>query len=190
MRAGARRLRGRTTSCRRKGSPKKEKNFGGSPHFVAMNRTLSTSLTPARRHESIWQTSIASAWKSCLNTIRLCACSPVATPIPCGFSARRMAACPRISSGAVGSSMNLKTTATRSTSVQTLPRPSRGCQRKQKEDGCAPGLDLGERRNIVDRLRHVPYLVRIDHEHRAGRTCVLPGEGGAAWETRRLGITR
>jgi hypothetical protein len=76
-------------------------------HFVAMKSTLSTSLTPARRHESIWQTSIASAWKSCLNTIRLCACSPVATPIPCGFSARRMVACPRISSGAVGSSMNL-----------------------------------------------------------------------------------
>jgi hypothetical protein len=86
---------------------RKQRALGAAAHFVAMRSTLSTSLTPARRHESIWQTSIASAWKSCLNTIRLCACSPVATPIPCGFSARRMAACPRISSGAVGSSMNL-----------------------------------------------------------------------------------
>jgi len=31
----------------------------------------------------------------------------VVMPIPCGFSARRIAACPRMSSGAVGSSMNL-----------------------------------------------------------------------------------
>ena len=84
-----------------------EKRQKRAAHFVAMKSTLSTSLTPARRHESIWQTSIASAWRSCLNTIRLCACSPVATPIPCCFSARRMAACPRTSSGAVGSSMNL-----------------------------------------------------------------------------------
>jgi hypothetical protein len=76
-------------------------------HFVAMKSTLSTSLTPARRHESIWHTSIASAWSSCLNTIRLCACSPVATPIPYSLSARRIAACPKISSGAVGSSINL-----------------------------------------------------------------------------------
>lgn len=76
-------------------------------HLAAMRSTLSTSLTPARRHESIWQTSMASAWSSCLNTMRLCACSPVATPIPYGFRALRTAACPRISSGAVGSSMNL-----------------------------------------------------------------------------------
>jgi hypothetical protein len=54
----------------------------------------------------------------------------------------------------------------------------------------APGLDLSEGGHIVDRLLHVPHLVRIDHEHRAGRTRVLPCERGAAWETRRLGITR
>ena len=82
--------------------------FGRSmSYFAAMKSTLSTSLTPARRHESIWQTSIASACSSCLNTIRLCACSPVATPIACSLSARRIAACPNISSGAVGSSINL-----------------------------------------------------------------------------------
>lgn len=79
----------------------------GDTHLAAMSKTLRTSLTPAKRHESIWATSIASAWRSCLNTIRLCACSPVATPIPCGFKAFRIAACPKISSGAVGSSMNL-----------------------------------------------------------------------------------
>lgn len=73
-----------------------------------MSSTLSTSLTPARRHESIWQTSMASACRSCLNTMRLCACSPVATPMPWGFRAFRIAAWPRMSSGAVGSSMNLR----------------------------------------------------------------------------------
>ena len=158
-----------------------------------MKRTLSTSLTPARRHASIWQTSIASAWRSCLNTIRLCACSPVATPIPCGFSARRMAACPRMSSGAVGSSMNLKQQCEPS-QQSAPPVPLSSIKRKGgKTEGllaCAPGLDLCESRDVVDRLRHVPDLVRIDHEHRAGRTCVLPGERGAAWETRRLGIIR
>jgi len=171
-------------------------DFGRPPHFAAMKRTLSTSLTPARRHESIWQTSIASAWRSCLNTIRLCACSPVATPIPCGFSARRMAACPRMSSGAVGSSMNLKKKQCEPS--QSVPpselfrEPSLGRQRRTEKEAaaCAPGFDLCERRNVVDRLRHLPHLVRIDHEHRAGRTRVLPGERGATWETRRLGITR
>lgn len=34
-------------------------------------------------------------------------CSPVATPMPWGFRALRIAAWPRISSGEVGSSINL-----------------------------------------------------------------------------------
>ena len=41
----------------------------------------STSLTPPIRQASIWQTSIASAWKSCLKMTRFWTCSPVATPI-------------------------------------------------------------------------------------------------------------
>ena len=76
-------------------------------YLAAISSTLRTSLTPASLQESTWTTSIASACKSCLKIMRLCACSPVATPIPCGLSAFRIAAWPRMSSGAVGSSMNL-----------------------------------------------------------------------------------
>ena len=36
------------------------------------------SLTPATRLASIWTTSTAPAWSSCLNITRLWACSPVA----------------------------------------------------------------------------------------------------------------
>ena len=148
-----------------------------SAHSVAMKSTLSTSLTPARRHESIWQTSIASAWKSCLNTIRLCACSPVATPIPCGFSARRMVACPRISSGAVGSSMNLDTTASQLAFLKALTFDVKD-RMDQRRVICAhaPGFDLCERRHVVDRLLHVPHLVRVNHEYRTSRTRILPCE--------------
>lgn len=81
---------------------------GPHAYLAAMRRTLRTSLTPARRQESIWQTSMAPACKSCLKTMRLWACSPVATPMPCGFNALRITAWPRMSSGAVGSSINLR----------------------------------------------------------------------------------
>ena len=142
-----------------------------------MRSTLSTSLTPARRHESIWQTSIAFAWKSCLNTIRLCACSPVATSIPCGFSARRMVASPspRISSGAVGSSMNLNTTASQISFLKALTLDVEDrMDRRRVICVHAPGFDLCERGHIVDRLLHVPHPVRVNHEYRTSRTRILP----------------
>ena len=78
-------------TCSHKPTPP-EWGHTGTPNFAAINKTARTSLTPARRTESIWQTSMASAWKSCLKTILLCACSPVATPIPCGLRAFRMVA--------------------------------------------------------------------------------------------------
>ena len=55
-------------------------------------------MTPPRRQASIWQTAIASAWRSCLNITRLWTCSPVATRI--GATPRAIAAWPRMSSGA------------------------------------------------------------------------------------------
>lgn len=46
---------------------------------------------------------MAPAWRSCLKTMRLWTCSPVATLT--GATALRTAACPRTSSGLVGSSI-------------------------------------------------------------------------------------
>lgn len=58
-------------------------------------------------HASICAASTASPWNSSLNVSRLlCACSPVATPVPYGASARLITACSSTSSGAVGSPMN------------------------------------------------------------------------------------
>src|ERR1017187_7637802 len=64
----------------------------------------SASFTPPTRQASSWQTSIASAWNSCLKITRFCTCSPVATRI--GAISRRMRACPSTSSGLVGSSIH------------------------------------------------------------------------------------
>ena len=57
---------------RRAGTP-------GTPKRAASSSTASTSLTPPSRQASSWQTSIAPAWRSCLNTMRFWQCSPVAT---------------------------------------------------------------------------------------------------------------
>ena len=60
------------------------------------------SFTPATRQASICMMSMAPACSSCLNMTGLATCSPVATRTGC--TPRRMAAVPRMSSGAVGSS--------------------------------------------------------------------------------------
>lgn len=73
-------------------------------------------------------------------------------------------------------------------SVSPYVCPLRRLKRKKKKKKTreiklrvrSPGLDLCERGHVVDCLLHVPHLVRIDHEYRAGRTRVLPGERGAA----------
>ena len=61
----------------------------------------------------------------------------------------------------------------------------------------APGFDLCERRYVVDRLLHVPHLVRINHEYRTGRARILPCKRRIIYRgktartgTSRLGITR
>ena len=74
------------------------------PNLAARSWIEIASLTPPTRHASSWQTSIASAWKSCLKTTRFWMCSPVATRT--GAISRRMRACPRMSSGLVGSSIH------------------------------------------------------------------------------------
>jgi hypothetical protein len=56
-----------------------------------------------------------------------------------------------------------------------------------REEG-APGLDLLERRHIVDRLLHVPDLVRVDHEHGPGRPRILPTERWTARVARRVSV--
>ena len=60
------------------------------------------SFTPATRQASICMMSSAPACSSCLNMTGLATCSPVATGT--GRMPRRMAAVPRMSNGAVGSS--------------------------------------------------------------------------------------
>ena len=77
----------------------------GTPNLAAMITTAMSSLTPPRRHESIWQKSIASACRNCLNITRLWAASPVATPIPNFLRDCRILAWARMSSGLVGSSI-------------------------------------------------------------------------------------
>ena len=56
--------------------------------YAASRTTAITSLTPPRRQQSTWQTSIAPSWSSCLKTTRFWTCSPVATRI--GATASRM----------------------------------------------------------------------------------------------------
>ena len=51
-------------------------------------------------------------------------------------------------------------------------------------------MDLCQRGHVVDRLLHVPHLVRVDHEHRTGRTRVLPCEPWAAWQACGIGLGR
>src|SRR3954454_1858968 len=51
------------------------------PKRAASSSTASTSLTPPSRHESSWQTPIASACMSCLNIVRFWQCSPVAVEL-------------------------------------------------------------------------------------------------------------
>ncbi len=60
------------------------------------------SLTPATRHASMVKTSAARACRICLKMTRFATCSP--TAMRTGWTASRMAARPRISSGLVGSS--------------------------------------------------------------------------------------
>ncbi len=74
-----------------------------TPNFAASRRMAMFSFTPATRAASIWSTSMAPACSSCLNITRFCTCSPVATGM--GATPRAMAACPRMSSGLVGSSI-------------------------------------------------------------------------------------
>src|ERR1051325_8647539 len=75
-------------------------NFGS----VGLGTDTGNSIRgPPRRQLSIWQKLIAPACMSCLNITRFWQCSPVATPI--GSIARAMRACPRTSSGDVGSSI-------------------------------------------------------------------------------------
>ena len=74
------------------------------PNLAARSWIEIASLTPPTRHASSWQTSIASAWKSCLKTTRFWMCSPVATRT--GAISRRIRAWPRMSSGLVGSSIH------------------------------------------------------------------------------------
>jgi hypothetical protein len=53
----------------------------------------------------------------------------------------------------------------------------------------APGLDLCKRRDVVDRRLHVPHLVRVDHEHRTGRTRILSHERRAlCWVPRLVSV--
>src|SRR5918992_338297 len=75
----------------------------GTPNLAASSSTATTSLTPPSRQASIWQTPIPPACRNCLNITRFWQCSPVATAI--GATARAIAACPRTSSGLVGSSI-------------------------------------------------------------------------------------
>ena len=88
----------------RRGRRRPRAGTPGSPNFAASRRTAITSFTPPIRHASIWQTSIASAWNSCLKITRFWTCSPVATRI--GAISRRMRAWPSTSSGLVGSSIH------------------------------------------------------------------------------------
>ena len=74
----------------------------GTPNLAASSRLARFSFTPATRQASICMMSMASACSSCLNITRLETCSPVATLT--GRTPRRIAAVPRMSSGAVGSS--------------------------------------------------------------------------------------
>ncbi len=75
-------------------------------YFFAISMTASPSLTPPNRQASIWHTSMAWDARSCLKITRFWHISPVATPIPKGNKASRIALCPSTSSGEVGSSMN------------------------------------------------------------------------------------
>jgi hypothetical protein len=85
-----------------------------------------------------------------------------------------------MSSGAVGSSMNLQM------DVSTLSH--------KKRSVCLPGLNGLDFLHVLDCLRDIPHLVGIDHEHRAGWTRVLPLElttvgitaVGAGWEVLRV----
>lgn len=79
---------------------------GKKAYFLAINSTARTSLTPPILHASIWQTSMAPEARNCLNMTLFWHISPVATPMPSGARAVRMALWPRMSSGEVGSSMN------------------------------------------------------------------------------------
>ena len=45
----------------------------------------------------------------------------------------------------------------------------------------APGLDLCERRDVVDRWLHVPHLIRVDHEYCSCGTRILPYQRRALW---------
>ena len=71
-------------------------------NLAASSRLARFSLTPATRHASICMTSMARAWRNCLNTTRLAACSPLATLT--GRTTCLIAATPRVSPGLVGSS--------------------------------------------------------------------------------------
>jgi hypothetical protein len=73
-----------------------------------------------------------------------------------------MAACPRMSSGAVGSSMNL----------------SRAYRLGQYEMHAvdAPWLDLLQAAHIVDGLLDVPNLVGINHQHSSSGAGILPSQ--------------
>jgi hypothetical protein len=64
------------------------------------------SLTPATRVASIWSTCTPPDWRSCFAITRLAMCSPVATGT--GATSRAMRACPRMSSGLVGSSIQAR----------------------------------------------------------------------------------
>ena len=107
-----------------------------------------------------------------------------------------MAACPRISSGAVGSSINLDKRGVWTKIVsQSVCIPSN--EERRAIRAYVPRFDLCERGHIVDRLLHVPHLVRVNHKYCTGRTRVLPCErriicrGDAARTgTGRLGVVR
>jgi len=81
-----------------------------------------------------------------LEHIRLCACSPVATPMPHGLSSRE---CSR--------DRGWNESSGKKQWLNVLVR----CSGPLDE----PRLDLREPLDITNSLRDVPYLVRINHKH-------------------------
>jgi hypothetical protein len=126
-------------------------------HFLAISRTAKTSLTPPSRQASIWQKSIASACRSCLNRTRFWQCSPVATFMPYGCNAFRMAAWPRTSSGDVGSSIKL-----------CLPHQQSLFTMNKCELSAIFGCYLlwfvfCKLNHLLYRLRYIPNLIGVRH---------------------------
>lgn len=64
------------------------------PNLAAISRTAKTSFNPPIRQLSIWQNCNPLTCKNCLKITRFWQCSPVATPIPKGWSFLEISACP------------------------------------------------------------------------------------------------